>query len=239
MIFLIHSILNFLLRYTDELVALNEKFMQARTMYDGMISNSIAKYSSAPSAGSYGYPPSVQPQEPYSGYGYQPNGAAASQPYPAQHHPQPSYGAYHPPQQQSPGPQNQSTPSQQPAYAYNTESTIPQQQTQQPQYEYNNNQYQTSYDQQQQPVQQPTSDYAATSTYNASQDHSGYPPAQQQQNYAVYSTTNAPEGYPPTPNYNSPPPQQTPGQQQPYGTSAAPSQTGTGYPPQQEYAYNH
>ncbi|KAI8987351.1 hypothetical protein BDF20DRAFT_814442, partial [Mycotypha africana] len=31
----------------DELVALNEKFMQARTIYDGMLSSSVAKYSSA------------------------------------------------------------------------------------------------------------------------------------------------------------------------------------------------
>jgi signal transducing adaptor molecule len=33
----------------DELVALNEKFMKARTSYDKMLENSIARYSSPPS----------------------------------------------------------------------------------------------------------------------------------------------------------------------------------------------
>lgn len=33
---------------TDELVALNEKFMKARTSYDKMLENSIARYSSPP-----------------------------------------------------------------------------------------------------------------------------------------------------------------------------------------------
>ncbi|CAO0795019.1 unnamed protein product [Mucor circinelloides] len=246
----------------DELVALNEKFMQARTMYDGMLSNSIARYSSPSVVGYGGYPPSGQPsyqpdaqqqqqqqqQPPYGGYsGYQP--------YPTQ-----PYGGYQPspgqPQQQQPqspatvaAPQHQ-TPTQQPTYAYNTETTpqvnnaaIPQQQQQQqPQYDYNAQQspYQPSYDNQQQQPQQ-TSDYSSPSypvvpSAAPSQDvnYTSNQQAPQQQNYAAYApTTGAPEGYP-AGNYTSPPQQQQQQQQQ----YVAP-QTTPGYPGQPQQAYNY
>ncbi|KAF7721313.1 ESCRT-0 subunit protein hse1 [Apophysomyces ossiformis] len=72
----------------DELVALNEKFLQARTMYDRMLGNSIAKYTSPTAASAF--PPSqhyggYDPQGPTSAPTemYQPY-QAANQSYPQQ-----------------------------------------------------------------------------------------------------------------------------------------------------------
>ncbi|CAO3629382.1 unnamed protein product [Mucor fragilis] len=253
----------------DELVALNEKFMQARTMYDGMLSSSIARYSS-PSVGGYsGYPPSSQPsydaqqqqqqqQQPYGG------GYGGYQPYPSQ-----PYGGYQPPssqpqQQQQPqspapvvAPQHQ-TPTQQPTYAYNSEATpqvnnaaIPQQQQQQPQYDYNAQQspYQPSYDnqqqqqqqQQQQPPPQQTSDYASPS----------YPAATPAQDANYTSNQQAPPqqqnygAYAPTTGA----PEGYPGanytspplqqHQQPQQQQYVAPQTTPGYPGQPQQAYNY
>ncbi|GAB5585817.1 ESCRT-0 subunit protein hse1 [Umbelopsis nana] len=102
----------------DELVALNEKFMKARTSYDKMLESSIARYSSPP-ADPYGqpqphyaaYPPAQA--EPYPNYPQQPQprqdyyGAGSQQlppqQQPLQHQPVPTatpdvYAAYQPPQ---------------------------------------------------------------------------------------------------------------------------------------------
>ncbi|KAH8551595.1 hypothetical protein BGW37DRAFT_426018 [Umbelopsis sp. PMI_123] len=86
----------------DELVALNEKFMKARTSYDKMLENSIARYSSPPAA----YPPSQS--EPYPSYSQQQPPrqdyyGSGSQQQPAQHQPVPSatpdvYAGYQQPQ---------------------------------------------------------------------------------------------------------------------------------------------
>ncbi|KAI8082653.1 uncharacterized protein B0P05DRAFT_508528 [Gilbertella persicaria] len=225
----------------DELVALNEKFMQARTMYDGMLSNSIARYSAQTAApgGPYGgYPP-------YGNYGYQPG-----QPYTGQPQQSP-YGYQQPPssqpQVQSPAPQNQ--PAQQPAYSYNNEQPTPQMnatnppQQQQSPYDYNQQQqapqqpYQASYENYQPPPPQPqqqTSDYGYPTVAPPAHDHATYSPAaqqqqqQQQQNYAAYAppavaTPSSTEGYPPT---HYPP-------QQPY----IPQTTNPGYQAQQNYNY--
>lgn len=248
----------------DELVALNEKFMQARTMYDGMLSNSIARYSSG--AGSaYGYPtPSAQqqqqPQNAYvnGSYGYPPASAGGNQPYapaPSQQQQQPTYGYPPQQQQQSPAPQSAATPiQQQPTYGYN-EHAPQQQQQQQPQYDYSNappQQQQGQYQQQ----QHQAADYSAPSPYTAASATS--PPATttapissdqvytpQQQNYAPYPAaahhqhqqTSAPLGdtnYPPI-NYNSPP------GQQPYNpqVNAPGAYTSQAPPPQQQQAYAH
>ncbi|KAI9247642.1 hypothetical protein BY458DRAFT_527114 [Sporodiniella umbellata] len=65
----------------DELVSLNEKFMSARTMYDTMLSSSVARYSnpygySINNSGHQPYP--YEPQQLY--YNYQPYAPPSSQP---------------------------------------------------------------------------------------------------------------------------------------------------------------
>lgn len=245
----------------DELVALNEKFMQARTMYDGMLSNSIARYSSAPAAGSYGYPPQQQQQQqqqPYSNgnYGYQSPATSSNQNYTPQpqHQQQPIYG-YQPQQQQqqSPAPQNQSAPiqqqpqqqQQQPAYGYDSAAPPQHQNQQQPQYDYNSqpqNQYQ--YEAQPQQQSQHSTDYSAQTPYSGaaaappaavtSKPDQSYAAPPAQQNYGAYPASNAPtEGYPPT-NYSSPGQHNQQQQQQPYNPSA-----GYNGQPQQAYAHNY
>lgn len=243
----------------DELVALNEKFMQARTMYDGMLSNSIARYSSAPAAGSYGYPPQQQQQQqPYSNgnYGYQSPAVSSNQNYtPQTQHQQQSIYGYQPQQQQqqSPAPQNQTAPiqqqpqqqqQQQPAYGYDSAAPPQHQNQQQPQYDYNSqpqNQYQ--YEAQPQQQSQHSTDYSAQTPYSGA---AAAPPAAvtstpdqsyaapPQQNYGAYPASNAPtEGYPPT-NYSSPGQHNQQQQQQPYNPSA-----GYNGQPQQAYAHNY
>lgn len=238
----------------DELVALNEKFMQARTMYDGMLSNSIARYS-ASAAGSYGYPPQQQQQQPaYSNgsYGYQSPAPAGStqnytpQPQQQQH---PVYGYQQQQQQQSPAPQNQTTPiQQQPAYSYDAAAPQQQQQPQQPQYDYNappQGQYQ--YENQSQQPQQST-DYSAQASYPPASSTAALTPDQsypqqqhqQQQNYATYPSASS-EVYPPA-SYNSPGQhqQQQPQQQQPYNPQVnTPTAGGYTGQPQQAYAHNY
>ncbi|KAJ2957170.1 hypothetical protein NQZ79_g7063 [Umbelopsis isabellina] len=132
----------------DELVALNEKFMKARTSYDKMLENSIARYSSPPSdpysqqSSHYaGYPPAGQAAEPYPAYpqqqrqDYYANNVPQQQPthqpvptatpdvYGGYQQPQHSGGYYAPPAQpqQQPPQQPQQQPQQPNAYqGYNT-----------------------------------------------------------------------------------------------------------------------
>lgn len=124
----------------DELVALNEKFMKARTSYDKMLENSIARYSSPPadpysqqSSHYAGYPPAGQATEPYPAYPqqqrqeYYANSAPQQQP---SHQPVPTatpdvYGGYQQPQHSggyyAPPNQPQQQPQQPNAYqGYNT-----------------------------------------------------------------------------------------------------------------------
>lgn len=234
-----------LTRLLDELVALNEKFMQARTMYDGMLSNSIARYSS-PSVGAYGgYPPSGQPsydsqlqqqpqqqqqqqqqpqQQPYGGYG-------GYQPYPAQ-----PYGGYQPspsqPQQQQQQQQPQSPAfvaapqhqSQSPAFAAAPQHQTP---TQQPTYAYNTEatpQVNNAVIPQQQ--QQPQYDYNAAIPQQQQQQQPQYDYNAQQSPYqSSYDNQQQQQ-------QQQPPPTQ---QQQQY---VAP-QTTPGYPGQPQQAYNY
>ncbi|CAO3675443.1 unnamed protein product [Umbelopsis ramanniana] len=76
----------------DELVALNEKFMKARTSYDKMLENSIARYSSPP------VDPYGQPQPQYAAYP------------PSQAEPYPSYPQQQPPRQDYYGSGSQQQP---------------------------------------------------------------------------------------------------------------------------------
>ncbi|KAI9336658.1 hypothetical protein BD770DRAFT_353706 [Pilaira anomala] len=214
----------------DELVALNEKFMHARTMYDGMLSSSIAKYST-PASG-YGYPQQQQPQQQpqqqqsysSSNYGYQqqpqqqqqqsgaPNsasvtgagGVASPSPSYAQQQ-QPPYGYQQQQQQQ------QQNPQQEPAYGYQQQQQQQQSPRQEPAYDYNNKNNQYDYQAQYQSPQ-----HQNASPYNTNlqqqnpptdqQQPQQYDPHQQQQQQPAQSYNAYPtEGYPPYP---------SPGQQQ-------------------------
>ncbi|KAI8969740.1 hypothetical protein BDB01DRAFT_816199 [Pilobolus umbonatus] len=105
----------------DELVALNEKFMHARSIYDGMLSSSVAKYANpASSSVPYGYPgpaqsPYVKDAQPiynnYTGYPPYNNSTSTSQPpnpptnvqptQPSNVQPPPSYNYSSPPPPQA------------------------------------------------------------------------------------------------------------------------------------------
>ncbi|KAG0165906.1 ESCRT-0 subunit protein hse1 [Apophysomyces sp. BC1015] len=183
----------------DELVALNEKFLQARTMYDRMLGSSIARYASPTAAG--GYPPA----QPYGGYdqhgtsappesyqGYQTTAQAYSQPQ------QSSYG-YPPAQTSSPLAHTQQP--QQPSYGY-PEQTQQQQQQPQPQ-------------PQQQPPQHPAGQVTSQPVPYTT-DHQNYPDPTTQTNQ--YQT--AP--YPPENTYPPYPTQDQPQQGYPAGFIAQP-----------------
>ncbi|KAI8333579.1 hypothetical protein BC941DRAFT_433831 [Chlamydoabsidia padenii] len=162
----------------DELVALNEKFLQARTMYDHMLNDSIARYSTPGivPTGAYGTPSydhrQVQQNQQQS-YGY-PN-----QPYQLQ-------------QQTPPAP----TPQPQQAFGYQQQGTIssPQQQpVQQPSY---GGFPPESSVPQLSPQQQPA-------TYDTNTQSPGYANYSTQPSYTA--TTNTGQGYPPaSENYNNP-----------------------------------
>ncbi|KAI9271161.1 hypothetical protein EDC94DRAFT_512501 [Helicostylum pulchrum] len=221
----------------DELVALNEKFMQARTMYDGMLSNSIARYSS-PSPVAYGYPQQPQQQQNFGGYGYQQQqqqqpAASNSTPPPPQPQQQPQQQS----QQQLQPQQQPQSPQQQAAYAYNENyQAQAQAQYQSPQHQntspYNNNLQQQqsppAAEQQQQqyvpPQQQQQQQY--TSPPQQQQQYAPPPPQQQQQqqqqqNYGGYPPTT--EGYPSFPSLSPGP------QQQVYQQSGAGGNNGHNY----------
>ncbi|GAA5814814.1 hypothetical protein MFLAVUS_008317 [Mucor flavus] len=236
----------------DELVALNEKFMQARTMYDGMLSNSIARYSS-PSSAAYGYPQQQQPsqQQNFGGYGYQQqqqqqpaasnptppvtSAAAVANPSPSygqQQQQQPTYGYQQQPQQQSqpqqqPQQQQPQSPQQQPAYSYNENPQYDYQaqaQYQSPQHQ-NTSPYNNNLQQQQQQQQQqstPPPTADQQQQYIPPQQQQYAPPPQQQQQQN-YAAYPTTEGYPP---YSSP----SPGQQhQVYPQSSATGYNGHNY----------
>ncbi|CEG63229.1 hypothetical protein RMATCC62417_00406 [Rhizopus microsporus] len=196
----------------DELVALNEKFIQARRMYDTMLSNSLARYSNVQSP--YGYPPTGQPfsYEPQY-YNYQ-SFAPPSQPQ--------SFN-YQSSAPQPPTPvQSNATPVQAPAGYYNEPVHQPpttiappsQQLLQQPQQQsIGDNQYQSAYDQNKQPpLQQQHSEFSALYQNIPEQTSSQAPPLQQQQPL------------------QPPPPQQQQQQQQP---QQQPQQPFAPYPPYQ------
>ncbi|KAG1150418.1 hypothetical protein G6F37_005555 [Rhizopus arrhizus] len=207
----------------DELVSLNEKFMQARTMYDTMLSSSIARYSAPygyPSAGHQPYsyepqPQSQQPQQPQQQYyNYQPYSPSPSQP---QTYNYPSSA----PQPPTPVQPNTAPPAT--AYPYNENGQLPpptpQQTARAPE-----SQYQPSYDQnnqQQPPLQHQNSDYL----YQTTSDHTMSP--SQQQPYSPYPPYQSPTNHTNLPNQ---PPLSYPtaahsaapvynGQQQPYANN--------------------
>lgn len=218
----------------DELVALNEKFMQARTMYDGMLSNSIAKYSSAQQNGPYAYPPQQQHQSYSNGTYPYPSPAPVASPSYGQQPPAFTYQQQQQQQQQhSPAPQHQSTP-QQSSFAYNESAPPQQQQQQQQQFDYNappQGQYQPPQQQQQHGDYNSQSPYggappARNQMASPSLEHYSAPP-QQQGAYSAYPPNGPPEGYP-AGNY------QSPGQQQaPYTPPGYNGQS------QQTYAHNY
>ncbi|KAI7902587.1 uncharacterized protein BX663DRAFT_486400 [Cokeromyces recurvatus] len=197
----------------DELVALNEKFMRARTMYDSMLSNSIAKYSTA---NTYGYPPAVNQQSPY---------------YTEQSTYSNNYGY-----QQSPVQVNTQSTS---IYGSNDAMTAPGASTvtttnpQQQPYDYQQQYHQTSFDN--------TTTTATTATNNiaAPTVMSPPPPPQQHQTYTNYappqqSITTSDNNYYPPVNYNSTSLAHQQQSQTAYTSSVSPSQTISGYPQQQQ-----
>ncbi|KAI8369909.1 hypothetical protein EDC96DRAFT_503811 [Choanephora cucurbitarum] len=186
----------------DELVALNEKFMQARTMYDSMLSNSIARYSNtaagqSPVGANYGY-------SSYGNYGYQPNPS---------HNMQSPHSQPQQPQQQLQYQQPQQQPHQQ-----------PQQQPQQPSYDYPS--------QSKSPVAQHQPQRAYSYEQNTPQSNTANLPEQLQQQPSYDYTSQQPQqSYAPSyDNYQAPPPQQP--QQPEYGYSTAvPSTPAQGHTP--------
>ncbi|CAO3691290.1 unnamed protein product [Rhizopus stolonifer] len=187
----------------DELVSLNEKFMSARTMYDTMLTSSVARYSNP-----YGYPAAAgghqpypyEPQQPY--YNYQPYAPPPSQQQ------QPSYNYQSSaPQPPTPVQSNTAPPA---AYPYGEPSAqapqLPQQHVSAPEV-----QYQPTYDSNKQPpLQHQNSDHF----YQNVSDHTSpqAPPQPQQQPYAQYppyqtpanynNVPNQPASYPVAPVYN-------------------------------------
>ncbi|KAG2237497.1 hypothetical protein INT48_005533 [Thamnidium elegans] len=153
----------------DELVALNEKFMQARTMYDGMLSNSIAS-------------PSYGQQQQQPAYGYQQQPQQQSQPQQQ-------------PQQQPQSPQQQPAYSynDNPQYDYQAQYQSPQHQNTSP---YNNNVQQQQQQQSPPPAADQQQQQYVPPPQQQQQQYAPPPPQQQQQqqqNYSAYPT----EGYPP------------------------------------------
>ncbi|ORY94781.1 hypothetical protein BCR43DRAFT_460581 [Syncephalastrum racemosum] len=226
----------------DELVALNEKFLQARTMYDRMLGSSLAKYT-AP-----GGHPAYTSQQPYSGGYYDQALPQQSQPQQPQQQPQQQQAPY--PSYGSPGPEPYPTYPQQPVqqqppqqayqqgYPPQPQSPAMPQQHEQPQQQGTPTQHHSPYGcpdpsrQSQQEQQQPAAQYPPASTASSYPITApSYPPPSDQTSQ-----------YPPV-QYNASPQQQHQQQQQQplqqqqpqqppvYGQPAYPPQ-----PQQQPYA---
>ncbi|KAG2218399.1 hypothetical protein INT45_011587 [Circinella minor] len=232
----------------DELVALNEKFLHARTMYDRMLGTSLAKYTapgahdySAPQSQSYGtYPQQIQQQQPpqpytpqqqlpqqgmYTSAPPQENSYQGYQQQPPQQQQSAGYPQGYPPAQASPGSQQQypSVSQQQPQQqgapsAYGYPESTSVQQPQQPQPSQSPSTDHVVQQQPQYPLVQPTN---TTVSYPSQQAYSTPYPLQQQQQHQSEQVQNYSYGIT-TP--------VTPQQQHPQ-TTAYPQ-----YPPQQPYS---
>ncbi|CAO3579421.1 unnamed protein product [Absidia cylindrospora] len=169
----------------DELVALNEKFLQARTMYDHMLNDSIAKYST----------PGIPNGAPYGTPGYDQRQAQLNQP---QQQPQQNYGYTNQTYQQQQGSPVSAQPQQQ-QYGFQQQqpsmpSPSPPQQQQQQQNVYGGYPQESAIPPQQTPV-----------SYDANAQAPNYPNYSAQPSYTVNNptvstpiTTNATPGYPPS-----------------------------------------
>ncbi|KAI9477704.1 hypothetical protein BDB00DRAFT_859171 [Zychaea mexicana] len=240
----------------DELIALNEKFLHARSMYDRMLGSSLAKYTSpgAPSGHEYSTPQQTQ------GYGvYPPQQQQQQQPMPQQ----PTYSGGPPSEssyqayQQQPPQQLQQQPTAYPQGYPHTQAS--------PGVHHQQQQYPPAIQQQQQPPQQqPPQQMPQQSPQQAPPPAYGYPetaPVQQQQQpqspsnppveqpvaqqqqpqqaYAQVQPSSTPVSYPAQPSYSTPyPPQQPQQQQQPEQQpqqSYNPYGMGTPMTPQQQH----
>ncbi|KAI8393993.1 uncharacterized protein BYT42DRAFT_542171 [Radiomyces spectabilis] len=230
----------------EELVALNEQFIQARTMYDRMLGSTIARYPTSAVNNTYAMPPyggyeSTQPYSPsvenYQGYGggapAQPYGHRASYSYPQTSpspHPQhqdPSQ--IQPPATMGPGQVDYSDPAASQNYQYPQQPYYPPEYASQPPAGAvagvpppmgpgNPDQQQQ---QQPQPASYPPTSNAPPMT---PQLQSNYP--YQQPSPAPYPPYDPNQGYPAAPNaanaYSSPPPVSA--VQPPYTPTAYPAQ---------------